>query len=378
MQIKLGEKIRELRQRDSRTQETLAEALGVTSQAVSRWEVNRGYPDIEIIPAIANYFNITIDELFGYSSERDVRIKHIIDTSDSMLNEQINIEECICLLREAVSEFPAEVSLHLRLGYALTMYGFQKYGARRYSKENADYAVNDIEFNKRNEYFIEALMIFKKVLDARICLNDRQVMIPLMIRLYSLMGNSVEAENLAKKQDTIALSRECLLPNAVEGENRDIYQGEALLAIARQFNNTMIDAVQTKPNMAYNETGVKKLLGTANLYELLFEDGRCGEYHFDLMVLYRWCAIYAAKQDDIPKAMKYFEICFHHSKEYEAIRGMESYHYSASLVSKVNVSSKKWLTAPIDLWKGWQKYAPEGLIEALKKEGRYDECVTGC
>ena len=67
MQLNLGTTIRKLRYRDGRTQETLADALDVTPQAVSRWEANGSYPDMETIPAIANYFGITIDELFGYT-----------------------------------------------------------------------------------------------------------------------------------------------------------------------------------------------------------------------------------------------------------------------------------------------------------------------
>ena len=63
MQLNLGQKIRELRQRDGRTQETLAEAIGVTSQAVSRWEANGGYPDMEMIPSIVHYFGVSIDYL---------------------------------------------------------------------------------------------------------------------------------------------------------------------------------------------------------------------------------------------------------------------------------------------------------------------------
>ena len=64
--MKLAEKLRELRLRDGRTQETLADALGVTPQAVSRWERGICYPDMELIPAIANCFGVSIDELFGY------------------------------------------------------------------------------------------------------------------------------------------------------------------------------------------------------------------------------------------------------------------------------------------------------------------------
>ncbi|MBQ8398591.1 MAG: helix-turn-helix transcriptional regulator, partial [Clostridia bacterium] len=79
MQLNLGQKIRELRRRDGRTQEALAEAIGVTSQAVSRWEANGGYPDMEMLPAIANYFHVSIDELFGYHVEREEKIKAILE-----------------------------------------------------------------------------------------------------------------------------------------------------------------------------------------------------------------------------------------------------------------------------------------------------------
>ncbi len=59
MSLNLGTTIRALRKRDGRTQE----ALGITAQAVSRWEQSLASPAMELIPAIANYFGVTIDSL---------------------------------------------------------------------------------------------------------------------------------------------------------------------------------------------------------------------------------------------------------------------------------------------------------------------------
>lgn len=69
--MQIGQKIRKLRKDKGITQEHLARFLGVSYQAVSKWENNIAFPDISIIPALADYFQVSIDELFGYKKERN-------------------------------------------------------------------------------------------------------------------------------------------------------------------------------------------------------------------------------------------------------------------------------------------------------------------
>ena len=113
MRIMLGEKIKELRKRDRRTQDDLATALGITSQAVSRWEANKAYPDMEMIPAIANYFHVSIDELFGYNNDRESTLSRYIEKANKLLKPEAvpdkkQLKRHEQFLREALSEFPNE------------------------------------------------------------------------------------------------------------------------------------------------------------------------------------------------------------------------------------------------------------------------------
>ena len=64
--IRISEHIGVLRKQKGITQKELAEELGVTTQAVSKWENARGCPDIQLLPDIAKIFDVSIDELFGY------------------------------------------------------------------------------------------------------------------------------------------------------------------------------------------------------------------------------------------------------------------------------------------------------------------------
>ena len=60
---KTGELIAALRKEKGWSQAELAERLGVTNKAVSRWETGRGYPDVELLPLVARELGITISEL---------------------------------------------------------------------------------------------------------------------------------------------------------------------------------------------------------------------------------------------------------------------------------------------------------------------------
>ena len=80
----LGEKITFERKKLSLTQDALAQKMGVSNQAVSKWESDLSCPDIMLLPLLADTFCITIDELFGREKEVEAEVKSEIykETSD--------------------------------------------------------------------------------------------------------------------------------------------------------------------------------------------------------------------------------------------------------------------------------------------------------
>ena len=77
--MELGNQIKALRIQRGVTQETLAAALGVSPQAVSKWENQAAAPDIQLLPAISTYVGVTIDALFALSDEtRMERIRNML------------------------------------------------------------------------------------------------------------------------------------------------------------------------------------------------------------------------------------------------------------------------------------------------------------
>ena len=68
-QINLADNIIRLRREKKITQEQLADFIGVTKAAVSKWENHQSMPDLLLLPQLAVFFNVTVDELIGFDPQ---------------------------------------------------------------------------------------------------------------------------------------------------------------------------------------------------------------------------------------------------------------------------------------------------------------------
>lgn len=118
MAKKIGETIKELRKTKGISQEALANVLGVTFQAVSKWETGITAPDVALIPAIASFFGVSIDELFDYNTLENEKIIDGIcrRAAGCRFDDPIRAE---AILREGLKQFPANENMLTVLVYVL-------------------------------------------------------------------------------------------------------------------------------------------------------------------------------------------------------------------------------------------------------------------
>ncbi len=97
--MEMGKEIRRLRNDRGLTQEALAAALNVTAQTVSKWECGNSVPDVQMLPEIAVYFGVSIDQLFAMTPEQQLeRIENNIyahgmfnEAEERQIEQQLNV-----------------------------------------------------------------------------------------------------------------------------------------------------------------------------------------------------------------------------------------------------------------------------------------------
>ena len=195
MKLQIGEKLKELRHSSGVTQDRLAEVLGVSSQSVSRWELGICYPDLELLPVIANYFDITLDDLVGMNKIRSEQTRIRIFTEALNFERQEQWDRAIEVLRNALKTFPSDDELETELALVLSKTGKQK----------------DLT---------EAITLSEKVLDQSSSEKLRSTARANLCFLYKAAGLTEKTAAIGKTLPHIWECREVLMPDLVPVENR--------------------------------------------------------------------------------------------------------------------------------------------------------------
>lgn len=381
MQLNLGQKIRQMRRRDNRTQEALAEAIGVTSQAVSRWEANGGYPDMEMIPSIANYFGVTIDELFGYHNDRESKIDAIIKKVDSFgiktRSDDEWIDECIALLREGLAEFPKNERLLFVLADTLSEAGWRRNKEWLYYDEEG-FIHHNCDIHKNNEFWSESIKICEYLVANSSESSTVTKTIRILVLLYRNIGENEKAIAYAQKIPELKNCREAFLAAASDGKKEAEYLGDYLLKLARQFSEHLIYALIINKHHFESDMPIEKIKGAIDLFYLICDDENMGNYHSDLIDLYLFLSRVQWERGYHDDAFVSLSQSLKHAKDLEKLSDGKEHTLTAPLVSLVKYKKsfpERFARSLPNDWPVWSNPDYCQVEKEIKADPRWNEWV---
>jgi len=204
MLICLGENIRSLRSAKGITQEQFGYELGVSAQAVSRWENGATYPDITMLPMIADYFDVTLDELMGRGQEIDTDEREAFFKSMHEMYDRGEIVDVLEAYDKIIRKHPNDA--YLLYGKAAILYYSQ-------FRESQDMSVAK-----------EIISLCNKIN----CSNNIGMQCgasALLVRVYARIGQLEEARKLANGLPSFEVGREMLILECLQGaDKKEHYQ----------------------------------------------------------------------------------------------------------------------------------------------------------
>lgn len=228
-----GDRLKKLRRDNGITQDVLAEYLGISYQAVSKWENNAGFPDISLLPAISGFFGVSTDYLLGVELEKsEEKIESAINEARKFTHTG-EIEKSINIISETLRYFPNEHRLLCELiEYKLMRPDSEKAWIEDIeSKANLilrDCTIDKIRYqtigNLAKAYSIIGQK--DKVLEIAQLLPDNAYS---KIRLLSFAAPTEESEKY--KPDCILKFASILLSDILTTASHHIYQGDAAIAV---------------------------------------------------------------------------------------------------------------------------------------------------
>ena len=119
MELYIGQNLKNFRKARNLTQEEVAKHLGISFQSISKWERNDGYPDITMLPVLAHYYGVTIDELIGMNELESAQALEEINKQWEENRSNNNHSANVQLMRDALKLYPNNALLLVQLSASL-------------------------------------------------------------------------------------------------------------------------------------------------------------------------------------------------------------------------------------------------------------------
>ena len=312
MRLNISENIKRLRKEKGVTQEDLAEAFNVSCQSISRWETDASYPDIELLPIIANYFDVTTDELLGTDKisleyKRNEYKKQI----ETLLNDG-EAEKALHLCKKAEKEFPTDIEFKWRL---IKLYYNTKgieyaQGKIDEMRKLAQFVVDNDKLNKYAPLCVQIMLIIENEENlekwTKYTGKDFDFTLPSLMATRYYRKKEFDKYNSQIQQNLISIFESCFLRyfGKINADGTRNYQSriegqKTIIAIIDLTRDTTTekDAWLKTRAFAYfrlagalfglenKEKGYEMLNKSLDLYEMLFSMSDCEELKYNTPVL---------------------------------------------------------------------------------------------
>ncbi len=337
MEINLKEKLRTLRQQKNITQEALANYLEITPQSVGKWERGEGFPDITLLPKIAFYFDITVDELLCVDR---VRVEETISEygrQSKIYYQNGDNEKNLELWEKAYAEFPNDCRVIEKLMCAI----------------NRD-AVYPCPRDKAERIIALGEELLQKSTDAR----QRESAVQCLCYTYSNIDKE-KALYYADMSGSFDITSEDLRTTILDGEDGvracQIYIMSLIHTAAMTASK-----MATKIQFSHEET-IEAYEFAIDILKRLYSDGNIGFYAFDVSYYYRNIALEYAEMKDNENTLKALE----ESCKYAIIEAnLKDMNYTAPMVNRMKYKKS-------DTYKNYKGNACNLRLKALK-DNRFD------
>ena len=274
-EIHIGEKITAKRKEKGLTQQELADHLGVSKPAVSKWESSQSYPDITLIPTIASYFDISVDELFDYQPQltKKAIAKIYTDLAKKFTHE--GFEVAYTELSAVVKKYYACWPLLLNMGVLLLNYASMSGDPKR-----------------TEEILSEAIALFDRIADYCEDMSTLRKLPYLKSTAYLMLGRPSDVIDLLEDEREIALSPDILLANAYAMRNENekavsLLQGSIFIGILGILSAYPVLIWQYKEDPQMLDQWMHTAIGVIDLFDLdTTHPGTILPFHINAAVLY--------------------------------------------------------------------------------------------